>query len=275
MCESPEVHVYAEKLSEVCVEKLVVAIEFAHCSLSSPPNVLFPLPTTIQTIAPKGRTLKVLFSNKYTLHVLMSHTTTIHQSDTDTAREYGWLASLEFEDGRFITFHDNYGRLDFRLSRCDTLVDFDGPDIMDKSVSTKKLAKNLQKLCAGMDICSALLDQRAVSGFGNILKCESLYRAKVHPVLRVGSMSKEQLTLIMEKARDLAWKIYHLGSFVGTQPETIRRRLLRIYRMNWADTLQTPDGRTTYFDALVQGGGEQRAVGTAMGGIHRRLTEAL
>ena len=60
-------------------------------------------------------------------------------------------------------------------------------------------------------ICDALLDQQLFAGVGNIIKNEVLFRVKVHPLSRVGTLPAAKIRAIVEQARQysfefLEWK---------------------------------------------------------------------
>ena len=69
------------------------------------------------------------------------------------------------------------------------------------------------KLRAAPDMlaCDALLDQAVFSGAGNIIKNEVLFRTRVHPLSRIGSLPPRKLSGLVDDVRRysfdfLAWK---------------------------------------------------------------------
>lgn len=59
--------------------------------------------------------------------------------------------------------------------------------------------------------CDALLDQAVFSGVGNIIKNEVLFRTKIHPLSRIGSLPTRKLATMVAEARRysfdfLEWK---------------------------------------------------------------------
>jgi endonuclease-8 len=60
-------------------------------------------------------------------------------------------------------------------------------------------------------VCDALLDQNVFAGVGNIIKNEVLFRIRVHPLSKVGSLPLRKLSQLVEQARQysfefLEWK---------------------------------------------------------------------
>ncbi|MFK7745984.1 MAG: zinc finger domain-containing protein, partial [Roseobacter sp.] len=52
-------------------------------------------------------------------------------------------------------------------------------------------------------IKSVLLDQRIISGLGNIYVCEALFRAKIHPARKAGKISKQRVKALVPIIRDV------------------------------------------------------------------------
>ncbi len=65
-------------------------------------------------------------------------------------------------------------------------------DIMSDDFDETKTLKKLKAKPKTM-ICDALLDQKIFSGSGNIIKNESLYRAKIHPENLIGNIPDDRL----------------------------------------------------------------------------------
>jgi endonuclease-8 len=74
-----------------------------------------------------------------------------------------------------------------------------------------KAAKKKLKAVPNMLVTDALLDQTIFAGVGNIIKNEALYRIKVHPKSKVGTLPTKQLNDLIKEARNysfdfLKWK---------------------------------------------------------------------
>ena len=77
-----------------------------------------------------------------------------------------------------------------------------GPDILSDDFDAAAVVERI----AGMpdvEIADALLDQRVVSGIGNIFKSESLFVARVNPFARAGDLSRDDLARVVDAARRL------------------------------------------------------------------------
>lgn len=74
-----------------------------------------------------------------------------------------------------------------------------------------KAAKKKLKAVPDMMVTDALLDQTIFAGVGNIIKNEVLYRIKVHPKTKIGTLPTKQLNDLIKEARNysfdfLKWK---------------------------------------------------------------------
>lgn len=77
-----------------------------------------------------------------------------------------------------------------------------GPDIIrdefDMDEAIRRLRSNEDR-----DVATALLDQRAISGIGNVFKVEALFLARTSPWSQVGELDDAKLREIVEHARKL------------------------------------------------------------------------
>jgi endonuclease-8 len=83
-------------------------------------------------------------------------------------------------------------------------------DVMSDTWNAKKAKKKL-KAQPDMLACDALLDQNIFSGSGNIIKCEVLFRTRIHPASTVGSLPDKKLKELIDETRNysfdfLKWK---------------------------------------------------------------------
>lgn len=115
--------------------------------------------------------------------------------------------SLAFARGRELNFYTcavRYieGDLDEEYDwRADVMS-----DAWDPALARRKLRRMPDEL-----ICDALLDQTVLSGVGNIIKNEVLFRVGVHPQSKVGALPAAKLRALVEQARQysfefLEWK---------------------------------------------------------------------
>jgi endonuclease-8 len=77
-----------------------------------------------------------------------------------------------------------------------------GPDILaddfDIEAAIARLRRDPQR-----DVATALLDQRSISGIGNVFKCEALFLERVSPWARVADLDDDMLRGLVSRARTL------------------------------------------------------------------------
>jgi endonuclease VIII len=77
-----------------------------------------------------------------------------------------------------------------------------GPDVLSPTFDAAEALRRLRAR-PRLSIAAALLDQRALSGIGNIYRSEALYLSAVDPFTPVESLEDESLDRVVERARRL------------------------------------------------------------------------
>lgn len=114
--------------------------------------------------------------------------------------------SLNFENGE-LNFYAC--RVDLIEADLNDAYDWE-VDLMNEKWNSRKARQKLRQVPLTL-VCDALLDQHIFSGCGNIIKNEVLFRIKVHPESKVGSLGLKQLNALVKEARNysfdfLEWK---------------------------------------------------------------------
>lgn len=139
-------------------------------------------------------------------------------------------------DGARITFNDarRFGAMDLmETAREDDhwLIRDLGPEPLGNAFNETYLVERLKG--RNTPIKSALLDQRIVSGLGNIYVCEVLFRAGIHPARKAGRISAARIASLVPLIRDVLSEAIAAG---GSS--------LRDYRQS--------DGELGYFQHVFQ-----------------------
>ena len=143
---------------------------------------------------------------------------------------------LHMENGARITFNDarRFGAMDL-MGTADQenhwLIRDLGPEPLGNAFNESYLADRLKG--RNMPVKSALLDQRIVSGLGNIYVCEVLFRAGIHPARKAGKISAKRVATLVPLIRDVLSEAIAAG---GSS--------LRDYRQS--------DGELGYFQHVFQ-----------------------
>ncbi len=134
-----------------------------------------------------------------------------------------------------------------------------GPDPLGNQFSAKSLSGALRG--KGTSIKAALLDQRVVSGLGNIYVCEALYRAGISPRRKAGTVAGRRTDRLVPAIKDV------LNEAIAAGGSSLRDYVqptgeLGYFKYSWnvygreGETCLTPDcaskGRTV--KRLVQSG---------------------
>ncbi|GMH57791.1 hypothetical protein TrRE_jg6338 [Triparma retinervis] len=136
---------------------------------------------------------------------------------------------VEFEGGRSFTVYggDEYGSCGlfdvkvayFKARGPLKSLDVCGPDF-DKVKALERVLEEGDKV-----ICVAIMDQMVLPGVGNIIKQESLHRAGMNPLRKVGDFSEDEIARLVDILR---W--FSMEWLKGTRPES------KVYdRTNCAD----------------------------------------
>jgi endonuclease-8 len=80
-----------------------------------------------------------------------------------------------------------------------------GPDILGEPPDFETMSARLRSQTQEREIGDALLDQRLVSGIGNLWRAEALWEARVSPWRRLGEVADEDLHKVLEAAHTLMW----------------------------------------------------------------------
>ncbi len=79
-----------------------------------------------------------------------------------------------------------------------------GADIMSDEWDAAAARKKLKALPDTLT-CDALLDQHIFSGSGNIIKCEVLWRVRLHPLTHIGNLPTAKLNELIKETRNYAF----------------------------------------------------------------------
>jgi len=155
------------------------------------------LPSSVIGVGAKGKLIFWILSNDHFLLNTLAMTGTWSSQYSIHAR-----VRFDFETGRPVYFVDtrNFGSLKFIYgrNRFKSKLDQLGPDMLSDPLTYPEFAARLDTK-SHWPICKALMDQSVISGVGNYVKAESLYRAKISPHRMVGSLSGAELNDLMRE----------------------------------------------------------------------------
>jgi endonuclease-8 len=160
---------------------------------------------TVEGVVSRGKHILMTFSGDLVLHTHMRMNGSWHGYAPGAPwRKPASDMRVLVETARFVAVGFNVPVAEFLTSR-DLARHNDlralGPDLLDPSFDLDEAARRLAAQ-ARTPIADALLDQRVVSGIGNIFKSETLFLAGVYPFTPVGRITEADAVRLLTIARD-------------------------------------------------------------------------
>lgn len=137
----------------------------------------------------------------------------VHSQNSAYARWYLELLDQETNKKRKIYYHDarNFGTLKFSLSAnalADKLNKL-GPDILDSATTENVFLEIVEKQKPEMNICKFLMNQSKLSGVGNYILSEGLYRAAIDPFASLSELNNDQQRRLFQELQSIALESYN------------------------------------------------------------------
>lgn len=171
------------------------------------PDIRFPIPKNLADLS-KGQTLSSIhrrgkyallnLSNDQTIiiHLGMSGRILITPTGENRSKEKHDHVVFDFKDGAQMAFNDprRFGFID--ITPTASLEEYKffasmGPEPLSNHFNGDYLLKALQNKKS--PIKTALLDQKIVSGLGNIYVCEALFKAGISPIRTGQSLNRDEI----------------------------------------------------------------------------------
>ncbi len=158
--------------------------------------ILVDLSSSETLIIHLGMSGRILISNEMTGSFHHSH----------PAPEKHDHVVLDMENGARVTFNDarRFGAMDLTLTAAvetHWLLKDIGPEPLGNAFNENYLAAQL--MGRQMPMKSALLDQKIVSGLGNIYVCEALNRAGISPRRKAGNLTRKSISRLVPIIRNV------------------------------------------------------------------------
>lgn len=271
MPEGPEVRTITDRLNSVLSGKTLERLqihtrEYAAKQMRNEFNAFRQaIPLTVDSVNCKGKFIYWKFQDDWVIHHTLGMSGTWLFGNLRSMR--GVHLTLHFSDGtqahyrdtrRFGTFKffDNTAELQAKLQKI-------GPDMLSESVSDELFIQRLRRK-NHWNVCKAIMNQEVISGVGNYIKAEALYKASIHPEAVVSDLTDSDLRNLSQKIKSVIYSSYQSrgASFrdyvppdgtVGTytfafecyaqKQDPAGRTVIR---------QETPDGRTTHWVPEVQ-----------------------
>ncbi|EEW26608.1 bifunctional DNA-formamidopyrimidine glycosylase/DNA-(apurinic or apyrimidinic site) lyase [Rhodobacter ferrooxidans] len=225
MPELPEVETVRRGLEPVMAGQTIVAAQVNR------PDLRWPFPPNMAARLTGARVLGLRRRSKYLLADLSSgETLLIHLGMSGRMLVSGAMLGqfhhahpapakhdhvvLDMESGARVTFNDarRFGAMDLMATdgaESHPLLASLGPEPLGNAFDESVLAAALKN--RNTPIKSALLDQHVVAGLGNIYVCEVLFRARLNPAAKAGSLTPEQTASLVPIIRQVLSEAIEAG----------------------------------------------------------------
>jgi endonuclease-8 len=208
MPEGPSLVMFAEDLQRIVGQKII------EVSGNSKIDQQRLVGKKIKEIRTWGKHMLWLFDGfTIRLHFLMFGTYYLNSSKDSIPRLY-----LKFQKDELNLYATAVKMIEEPL---DEIYDWEADVLSDKW--DPKAAKKKLKAIPDTMVTDALLDQTIFSGVGNIIKNEVLYRIKVHPESKVGSLPARKLNEMVKEA------VHYSYEFLQWKREGVLRKNWKVH----------------------------------------------
>lgn len=287
MPEGPEVKIMMTNIKQLALGKQLTSVKVIKDDflkktkgLEKLPSVL---PLNVVDVDTKGKFGYMMLSDGSAIALTFGMTGNIRINPTDeyltfrgkgeTAEQYMKHCKVEFvvqdqEDGETkFYFHcmRNFAWIYYYTgAELQKKLQTIGPSILSSvSLTQVELVQRWRKF-NHKTVCEALMEQKLISGIGNYIKAEIMYRSKIYPMVKVKDLSDDHLWTLYQEARLIAADAFHDGgaslySYTGLHGDQTEFKLkLYVYNRNKDPygnqvlRINTPDKRTTHWVKEVQ-----------------------
>lgn len=163
--------------------------------------------TTVEKVEARAKHLLIRFSSGDVLHTHMRMTGSWHvYSVGERWRKPGWQARVVLEAGDRVAVCFDAPVVELLAAgeedRHPSLTGL-GPDVLVDPFDIEDVLRRAHQQPPECPIGGVLLDQRVVSGIGNIYRCESLFLAGLHPGTPRSALDDDALAALVERASRL------------------------------------------------------------------------
>jgi formamidopyrimidine-DNA glycosylase len=201
MPELPEVETIARGIETVVGEKIAGVVLGEHAWVRSPPPSAEAhlVGKRIAGVTRRGKQIRIVLAPGGDIVVRLGMTGQVTLSPaTEPAAKHTHLRLSFAGNGRELRFRDSrrFGGVWIRRTGEDTAPDLPGPDALDVG-----LAEFRTLLARPRQVKALLLDQRVLSGVGNIYADESLFAARIHPLAVAAKLPPERVRALHQALR--------------------------------------------------------------------------
>lgn len=210
MPEGPEIRVVADQLSDKITDWNLFNIKTLDKTFAEFP---YQIPGKVLKVYSWGKRIIISLDNDYCVYIYLGMDGAITWTEPAYLR-----ITFEFEEGNI--YYRNIrkiGNVSFIHKSQLPLIDSQGPCILSHILSrplTYDQWMTIWKPNIGVGkkkICSVMVENRVISGIGNYLRSEILYRAKIRPDRELGMMSDTDWADLLDATNETMLESYESG----------------------------------------------------------------
>lgn len=272
MPEAAEVKIIVDGLKELLIDKIIVKVEvlggkFNKLPIKGLEDLQTLLPVSLKQVECKGKLIygTLTNTNKGSIYLWSS----LGMSGFWTSKELKHNHFVFITDtGERIYYNDarRFGNLLFvKREELVEKLEVLGVDILgDSYPGIQDVVLEKFKRYPKRNICQALMNQEVLSGVGNYIKAEALYKAKISPWKTISELTDKQILNLYKHCSNIAKEAYLLkgnsfksfkdveGNTGGYSDKLIVYKRETDPHGNKIIKEETPDGRNTYWCPKVQ-----------------------
>lgn len=261
MPELPEVLTIKKDLEKEILNKVIKDIEMVSNYLTKP---VFPdlkkmvMGAKVLKVSNVAKLLTIHLSNENILAIHLNMSGRLLYNNTDPYVKI----KTKFSTGDYLNFSSVRKFETFRIMDIETLKKYKkqyGKIIIDEDLTLEEFTNNMKK--KNTYIKNNLLDQKLVSGIGNIYATDALYLSKIHHKIKTGSITDLEYKKLFDNLKMLILEgIEHRGSTIDRYTDIYgkpgsHQNYFRVYGKKNSNCIEcgTPltfekmNGRGTYY----------------------------
>ena len=280
MPEGPECTIVATQVKEKIKGKTLTRVELLSGRYTKNPPVgykEFPIPARVESVENKGKFIYWILDKGY-IFCTLGMTGTYKSEENKYSR-----VKFTFEDSSTLFYSDmrNFGTLKFisgdkSKQELNKKLSEIGPDMLNNPCDEQTWVKICEKKKTN-SLVKFLMEQKNISGIGNIYKSESLFLSKLAPHRKIKDCSREELLTLYSSVKTVLSNAHSLGgatirnysdlysnqgsyiTFPSKPDEMMKARIgVMVYSKkedpfgNKIEKIRLDDGRTTYWSPTIQ-----------------------
>lgn len=271
MPEGPEVKIIGDELKNILINTKINSIDilsgkyYDKIPLLNINEIRKELPLQILDINVKGKMIYFVLENGWYMFNTLGMSGTWTQNKVKHCHIELTFSNNDITDNIWFFDIRRFGNLGFSKENKYILKRFNslGPDMLSKPPSLEDFISLLRKKNK-INICKVIMDQSVISGCGNYIKCEVLYKSKISPFSKILDLSNNDLENLYNSIIDVITRSYQFkGTTLSTYKQVNGQKgefsdYLEVYNKkytsdgNLVEKIKTPDNRSTYWVKEIQ-----------------------